>query len=256
MKRKRKNHRRQSIIMLGGSVMVLTALTVTGLYVNENKKLPKEDYAVELTQLDENKEDEVAYEDANKSGKDSVNVSSTDIRDEKRWEAPKDIWTQEDTTSEEESEEVFFDLIAPKEEELSFSEEEKLLWPIVGNVLIPYDMEKPVYFATLDQYKLSPAIVIQATEGENIHSAARGKVTKIEKTPELGNVITMDLGSGYEIIYGQLTNLQVKEGDLVEKETYIGDVAAPTKYYSVEGDSVYFGLKKDGEPINPMTKLQ
>ena len=38
----------------------------------------------------------------------------------------------------------------------------------------------------------------------------------IEKTEELGNVITMDLGSGYEIIYGQLTNLQIKEGDMVE----------------------------------------
>ena len=256
MKRKRKNHRRQSIIMLGGSVMVLTALTVTGLYVNEKNKQPEGGYAVELTQLDEESKDQVAYEDANQDKENSVNTSSTDIRNEKTWEPTKDIWEQEEEASAEDTEEVFFDLIAPKEEDLNFSEEEKLLWPVVGNVLISYDMEKPVYFATLDQYKLSPAIVIQATEGENIHSAARGKVTKIEKTPELGNVITMDLGNGYEISYGQLTNLQVKEGDLVEKETYIGDVAAPTKYYSVEGANVYFGLKKDGQPINPMTKLQ
>ena len=117
-------------------------------------------------------------------------------------------------------------------------------------------MEKPVYFSTLDQFKLSPAIVIQAKQGQNIYSAARGKVTKIEKTQELGNTITVDIGSGYETVYGQLTNIQVKEGDMVEKEAYLADVAAPTKYYSVEGDNIYFALRKDGQPLNPMTKLQ
>ena len=60
----------------------------------------------------------------------------------------------------------------------------------------------------------------------------------------------------YEIFYGQLTNIQVKEGDVVEQGDYIGDVAKTTKYYTVEGDNVYFALKKNGEPINPMTKLQ
>ena len=69
-------------------------------------------------------------------------------------------------------------------------------------------------------------------------------------------MITMELGNGYEIVYGQLTNIQIKEGDVVEKETYIADVAAPTKYYSVEGENIYFALRKDGKPINPMTKLQ
>ena len=72
----------------------------------------------------------------------------------------------------------------------------------------------------------------------------------------MGNTITVDIGSGYEIVYGQLTNIQVKEGDMVEKEAYLADVAAPTKYYSVEGDNIYFALRKDGQPLNPMTKLQ
>ena len=117
-------------------------------------------------------------------------------------------------------------------------------------------MDKPVYFPTLEQYKYHPAIIIQAKEGQNIMAAARGKVSKIEKTEELGNVVTMNIGNGYEISYGQLSNIQIKEGDMIEKGDYIADVAAPTKYYSVEGDNVYFSLKKDGNPVNPMTKLQ
>ena len=153
-------------------------------------------------------------------------------------------------------EEDIMDFFAREEESLSFSEEDKLLWPIVGNILINYSMDSPVYFPTLEQYKYHPAIVIQGKEGQNIVAAARGRVTKIEKTEELGNVITMELGNGYEVIYGQLGNIQVKEGDLVEQGAYIADIAKTTKYYSVEGDNVYFAVKKDGQPVNPMIKLQ
>ena len=59
-----------------------------------------------------------------------------------------------------------------------------------------------------------------------------------------------------DVLIGQLENIQIKEGDMVEEGAYIADVAAPTKYYSVEGDNIYFALKKDGEPVNPMTKLK
>ena len=256
MKRRRKNHRKERMIMLGSSVMVLTALTVTGLYVKEKKQIPDEGYVVDLSELEENDANEYAHEDAKTEGESKEVTSLGIMKKEDEWVVPEKTWELKDAEDEEETEEVFFDMFAAKEEELSFSEEERLLWPVVGNVLINYDMENPVYYATLDQFKLSPAIVIQAKEGQNIYSAARGKITKIEKTSELGNVITVDIGSGYEIVYGQLTNIKVKEGDMVEKEDYIADVAAPTKYYSVEGDNVYFALRKDGQPIDPMTKLQ
>lgn len=255
MKRRRKNQRKERMIMLGSSVMVLSALTVTGLYVKEKKEVPKEEYVVDLSELEQNEIEEYVYENPT-TEEDSREVASSDVWDkEDKWTAKVNTEELEDG-EEEETEEVFFELFSAKEEELSFGEEDQLLWPVVGNVLINYDMEKPVYFSTLEQYKLSPAIVIGAKQGQNIYSAARGKVTKIEKTPELGNVITMDIGSGYEIVYGQLTNMQVKEGDIVEKEAYLADVAAPTKYYALEGDNVYFALRKDGQPMNPMTKLQ
>ena len=142
------------------------------------------------------------------------------------------------------------------QKEFHFSEEDTLLWPIVGNILINYSMEKPVYFSTLEQYKCSPAIIIQAKEGQNVMAAAQGMVSKIEKTEELGNVITVDIGNGYEVIYGQLANIQVKEGDMVNPGDYLADVASPTRYYVVEGCNIYFALKKDGKPQNPMTQLQ
>lgn len=139
---------------------------------------------------------------------------------------------------------------------LTFSDNDNLVWPIVGNVLINYSMDKMVYFATLDHYKYNPAIIIQADEGEIITAASSGKVISVFEDPQIGKGITVELGSGYELTYGQLNNILVSEGSFVAAGDVVAEVAAPTKYYSVEGTNVYFKLTKDGEPVNPMTKLR
>ena len=264
MKRnRRKKQRRERLIMIGSSLFVLTALTMTGIYVKDKNNAPEDGYVVDLSQLETKEVEEVKTETQPNNLEDSSEaVSSSKVENaDELWEKDYssvldydyDFW--EDTIGEPMEEEIT-DFFVKEEETLSFSEEDKMLWPTVGNILINYSMDSPVYFSTLEQYKYHPAIVIGGKEGQNIMAAARGRVTKIEKTEELGTVLTMELGNGYEVIYGQLNNLQVKEGDLVEKGAYIADIAKTTKYYSVEGDNVYFAVKKDGQPVNPMTKLQ
>ena len=139
---------------------------------------------------------------------------------------------------------------------LDVKEEDGLVWPIVGDVLINYSMDRTIYFPTLEQYKYNPAIVIAATQGETIAAAADGRVTSVSYDPAIGNMVVMDLGNGYELTYGQLENITVSEGSYVSVGDGIGTVASPTKYYSVEGTNVYFKLTKDGEPVNPMSRLQ
>lgn len=139
---------------------------------------------------------------------------------------------------------------------LDFQEEDGLVWPIVGDVLINYSMDRTIYFPTLEQYKYNPAIVIAATQGEMISAAADGRVTSVAYDPTIGNTVVMDLGNGYELTYGQLENITVSEGSYVNVGDGIGTVASPTKYYSIEGTNVYFKLTKDGVPVNPMSRLQ
>lgn len=139
---------------------------------------------------------------------------------------------------------------------LSFGEQETLAWPVVGNILINYSMDKTVYFSTLDQYKYHPAVIIAATEGETITAAADGRITSVSTDPQLGNIVVMDLGDGYALTYGQLKDITVSEGSYVSCGDIIGSVAAPTRYYSVEGCNVYFQMTKDGNPVDPMTRLQ
>ena len=146
---------------------------------------------------------------------------------------------------------------AAEQAELSFSPEtDQLLWPVAGNVLMDYSMDKSVYFATLDQYKYNPAIIIQGTLDENVMSAAPGKITKIETLEETGMTVTMDIGDGYEVIYGQLKELPVKEGDYLQAGETVGYVSEPTRFYTKEGCNVYFEVRKDGESVDPMALLQ
>ena len=139
---------------------------------------------------------------------------------------------------------------------LQFDAGQTLAWPIVGNVLINYSMDGYVYFTTLGQYRYSPAIVIAAAPGEHITSAGNGIVSDVFYDEEIGNAVTVILGSGYELTYGQLTDIAVERGDYVATGELIGLVAEPTKYYSLEGSNVYFAMTKDGEPVNPLTLLQ
>ena len=141
---------------------------------------------------------------------------------------------------------------APK---LSFSEDTLMEWPVDGSILLDYNMDQTVYFPTLDQYKLSPAISVQAVEGAPVLASVPGTVYSIEKDPQTGTTVTMEIGSGYQAVYGQLKDLTVKEGDTVTKGTVIGYVGTPTKYYSKEGSNLYFAMKKNGEPVDPIAYL-
>ncbi len=138
---------------------------------------------------------------------------------------------------------------------LTFSDTDTLVWPVVGNILVNYSMDKTIYFPTLQQYKYNPAIIIQANQGDLITAASAGKVISVFNDPQIGNGVTMELGGGYEATYGQLANVLVSEGSYVAAGDVIAEVAAPTKYYSVEGTNVYFKLTKDGNPVNPLAKL-
>ena len=142
-----------------------------------------------------------------------------------------------------------------QQQALTFSETDRLTWPVDGNVLMNYSMDKTIYFATLDQYKYNPAVIIQGEVGEEVWSAKEGEVTSIKTDAQTGTTVTVNLGDGYEAVYGQLMDVAVKEGQRVDQGELVGYLGEPTKYYSVEGANLYFKLLKDGEPINPMEYL-
>ena len=231
--------KKERLIMLGSAVFVLTALTMTGVYVKGTSEKEKNDgYTIDFNALEEAKEadeTEIKTETSDLSASAGENISDiskddfmdyippvdnadlitdsgldplaevaeADVEGAEETEEPMVAQAAEFSEVEEESLETGGEAVSGKvHPALEFAENDTLAWPIVGNVLINYSMDKTTYFATLDQYKYSPAIVIDATEGENITAAANGKVVDIYENEEIGNAIVMDLGGGYELTYG------------------------------------------------------
>lgn len=291
-----KSMKKERIIMLASSVFVLTALTMTGFYVREKNKEEKDGYMVDISGLEkqtEQKADQIAaaIEDAKK---DTVKQEGTAMKDSDLdydpgfqetssasvtniWDAVPDSAEKRQDSEETVEEHVSQENIKPVEEEketeaedtaaaqassasvqnaLSFQERDNLLWPVAGNVLINYSMDKTVYFPTLEQYKYNPAIVIAATEGENIVAAADGKVVSVFDDAQIGHAVKVDIGSGYELTYGGLQDIMVMKGNVVRSGDVLGKVSTPTKYYTVEGPNVYFAMTKNGVPVNPLERME
>lgn len=150
------------------------------------------------------------------------------------------------------AEEPVVEQTAKTSQTLHFAPTDGMLWPMEGNVILNYSMDATIYFPTLEQYKYNPAVIIEGEVNDKVYAAAKGQVTDISNNEVTGCTMTVDLGDGYQAIYGQLKELSFEEGDYVEAGHVLGYIAEPTKYFSVEGSNLYFALQKDGEPVDPI----
>ena len=139
---------------------------------------------------------------------------------------------------------------------LHFAATDTIGWPLEGDVILNYSMDRSVYFATLDQYKYNPALIIAGAVNDRVVAASDGQVIGVDTTAETGQTVTIGLGDSYQAIYGQLKELEVSAGDYVSQGDTIGYLAEPTKYYSVEGANLYFAMTKEGKPVNPMDYIR
>lgn len=139
---------------------------------------------------------------------------------------------------------------------LEYDGAKQLVWPVSGNVILPYSMETTVYYQTLDSYKCNPGIIIEASEGTDVFAAYEGIVSSVEETKEYGTVVTITMGNGYEAKYGQLMNVCVAEGDMVSISQNIAEVGPVSSYFSKEGTNLYFQINKDDVPVNPMDLIK
>ena len=310
MKRRKSggSYRREKAVMVASTVLVLTAMTVTGVYVYSSRPEEPEGNVVDFSALEQETEEVAeaenksaknltsgegdsgeldydpyyAQQDALLSGQAEDSGENGGTSETESTDAPynvgyaefgtgADIGDRKEGTGLAEGEEAqaedavadseggdALEAVADVDKEaanLHFGQDSALTWPLVGNVLLNYSMDKTIFFPTLRQYKYNPSIVISATQGADVGCAADGIVESVYQDAKTGMTVVMRLGDGYELTYGQLQEVTVEEGDYVETGAYIGKVAAPTKYYTAEGTNVYFKMTKDGEPVNPMNYL-
>lgn len=139
---------------------------------------------------------------------------------------------------------------------LSFSANDKLMWPVEGNVILDFNMDSTIYFPTLEQYKCNPAIIIQGDVNTPVFAATDGVVSEISSNEEIGTYVVMSIGNDHKLIYGQLKALEVSVGDIVPKGEVVGCISEPTKYYSVEGSNLYFEMTKNDIPMDSLDYIE
>ena len=139
---------------------------------------------------------------------------------------------------------------------LNFSAETGMLWPVTGEALISFSPDHAIYHKTLDSYRTSNYVFLGAEVGEHVTAAADGVVTAIKEELKTGTTVTMKVAADYEIVYGMLSGVTVKEGDLVNAGTVFATVAEPTRYYAEDGSGVYVQVLENGEAVNPMMFLR
>lgn len=243
---------KERIVMIASSAFVLTALTVTGIYMKDKDAEDYDNgYSIDLSQIEsipQSEPQEYAMVEPSETIQEAAPISE-DALDYAPLETEIiESAVPESVEVEPEAVNGADVIIAPT---LNFSAEDGLMMPTEGYVLMHYNMENTVYFATLDQYKYNPAVIISAPEGEPVYACADGEIVSIFSNEEIGQSLIMDLGNGYQVTYGQLQNLSCEVGDYVSVGEKIAEICAPTKYYSVEGSNLYFSMSANGELINP-----
>ena len=276
---KRSGLNKEKVSVIAASVFVLSALTLTGVYMAAQNDSNTEENRIDFAQLEqqqnkaETKDNLVAderftrdeYAELSENNDMDVDPNYMEVNSGEVENDRYSLIMQEDeATQENEAEiaaqapvaEVVEDESKVIAETPSFDEGDNLQWPIAGEVLLNYSMDKAIYFSTMQQYRYNPSVVIAAKEGDTVTAAADATVKKIYHDVQTGNTVLFDLGDGYELTYGQLTDITLEEGQQVKAGDVVGKVAEPTIFYSVEGSNVYFKMTKDGEPVNPLELVE
>ena len=247
------------IIVNGVLLAAIIALGITLFQSKPQKKeaVPETENTEELAEAEEEPSVDADTNDVQANLEESAETSDEDSEPSVT-EEETPVETEETTDnpdSETSSEEETQSTSASVLPQVNFTEASLMQWPVEGELMMDYSMENTTYFSTLDQYKLNPAIVVKAVVGAPVKAASNGTITSIADTAKTGTTLTMDMGNGYQSVYGQLTDLLVEEGQTVKEGTILGYIAEPSKYYSIEGSSLYFAMTKDDQPIDPITYL-
>ena len=119
-------------------------------------------------------------------------------------------------------------------------------WPVQGPVR--RRLTRP---ATSDA-PTSSGIEIGAAEGAPVVAVHEGTVAFADAFAGYGNLVIIDHGAGAFSLYGNLLDIAVKKGDLVEAGRPVGTVGA-----AVTGPAgLYFELRVDGQPVDPLQWLK
>ena len=128
----------------------------------------------------------------------------------------------------------------------------KIPWPVSGEIIPGYQFgrtKNKEFNAVID----NSGIQIRAPLGTPIRAVAGGLVRFADWFKGYGKLVILDHGEGYYSLYAQASELNVQEGQTVAPGQVIGSVGDTG---SLVGSSLYFEIRKNGVPQDPLRWLK
>lgn len=126
--------------------------------------------------------------------------------------------------------------------------ESRFAWPAPGYTAITSDFGFRLH-PVLRRPRLHAGIDIGAPEGAEAAACFDGVVIATGELPAYGRVVVLDHGRGLASVYAHLSEISVREGDLVRCGDEIGRVGATGQ---VTGPHLHFEVWRDGRPLDPL----
>ncbi|HZV47879.1 MAG TPA: peptidoglycan DD-metalloendopeptidase family protein [Thermodesulfovibrionales bacterium] len=126
----------------------------------------------------------------------------------------------------------------------------RLPWPVEGKVVIPYGSQKDPQFNTP---VFRSGAFIESRSDSPAKAVHEGKVVFAEWFKGYGQLVIINHGEGYHSLYGSLSEIFTKVGDIIKDKQIVGRVGNSGL---VNLPGLYFELRYKGKPINPTQWLQ
>lgn len=121
----------------------------------------------------------------------------------------------------------------------------KLPWPLKGKIAIPYGSQRDPNFNTPI---FRSGTYIQSNNDIFARAVHRGKVVFAEWFKGYGQLVIINHGEGYHTLYGSLSEIFPKVGDIIKVNQTIGRVGDSGV---LNAPSLYFELRYKGKPLDP-----
>lgn len=131
----------------------------------------------------------------------------------------------------------------------------KLLYPVKGDIMRGHSPEKPVYFATLNEWMIHKGVDIKAAEGTDVKAALDGTIQSATNDSILGYTVTIKHSNDRTTLYGNLLSLDgITVGKTVKRGETFAKVGRSSMITSSELPHLHFEYFENGKSKDP-TKL-
>ena len=133
------------------------------------------------------------------------------------------------------------------------AQQQAMVRPLNGEVINAFSDGELVKSKTLNVWKTHDGVDIAGALDEKVKSMTSGTVTKVYEDQMWGACVIIDHGNGLEGYYCNLSkDIPVSEGQKVSAGTVIGAVGNTAECEISEDSHLHFGVKKNGEWIDPI----